>query len=165
MHNLLILGAGQYGYVAKETAQAMGCFDRIDFLDDNNACAIGTMSDAQKLRNDYASAFVALGNPSLRRHWVNQLDQWGYALPILKHPQSTIMPSATLGKGCIVEAQTVINSNATIGTACLLCAGAVVNHNAVIEAYCQIDCHATIPAHCRVPANSKIACGEVFKDS
>ncbi len=33
--NLLIIGAGQYGMVAKEISDAMNCFGRIDFLDDN----------------------------------------------------------------------------------------------------------------------------------
>lgn len=42
-NNLLILGAGQYGDVAKEMAEAMGCFGKIDFLDDNNELVIGKM--------------------------------------------------------------------------------------------------------------------------
>ena len=33
--SLLIIGAGQYGLVALEIAQAMGCFDKIAFLDDS----------------------------------------------------------------------------------------------------------------------------------
>lgn len=33
--NLLILGAGQYGVMAAEIAEAMGVFDRIAFLDDS----------------------------------------------------------------------------------------------------------------------------------
>ncbi len=32
--NLLILGAGQYGQIAKEIAESMGCFEKISFLDD-----------------------------------------------------------------------------------------------------------------------------------
>ena len=43
--NLLILGAGQYGQIVYETAEAMGCFDRIDFLDDQNPIAIGVLED------------------------------------------------------------------------------------------------------------------------
>jgi hypothetical protein len=35
-HNLLILGAGQYGMVAKEIAEATGDYTAIAFLDDNN---------------------------------------------------------------------------------------------------------------------------------
>lgn len=32
--NLLIIGAGIYGLVAKEIAESMGCFRQIDFVDD-----------------------------------------------------------------------------------------------------------------------------------
>ena len=34
MKNLLIIGAGQYGVVAKEIAESMKCFEKIDFVDD-----------------------------------------------------------------------------------------------------------------------------------
>ena len=34
-NNLLILGAGIYGAMVYEIAEAMGCFEKIDFLDDN----------------------------------------------------------------------------------------------------------------------------------
>ncbi len=34
-NNLLIIGAGCFGLAAKETAEAMGCFEKISFLDDN----------------------------------------------------------------------------------------------------------------------------------
>lgn len=32
-HNLLILGAGQYGKVVEQIATSMCCFEKIDFLD------------------------------------------------------------------------------------------------------------------------------------
>lgn len=35
MSKLLILGAGQYGAVAKEIAESIGIYDAISFLDDN----------------------------------------------------------------------------------------------------------------------------------
>jgi len=45
--NLLILGAGGHGRVVKETAEAMGLFNSIDFLDDNpeSKVALGLCSD------------------------------------------------------------------------------------------------------------------------
>ena len=43
--NLLILGAGGHGRVVKETAVAMGNFDRVDFLDDHSELAIGKCED------------------------------------------------------------------------------------------------------------------------
>ena len=33
--NLLIIGAGCCGLAAKETAEDMGCFEKIGFIDDN----------------------------------------------------------------------------------------------------------------------------------
>lgn len=42
---LLILGAGQYGMVAKEVAESMNCFDKIDFLDDKNPIAVGKLCE------------------------------------------------------------------------------------------------------------------------
>jgi len=43
--NLLVLGAGQYGQSVYETVEAMGCFGRIDFLDDQNPIAVGILED------------------------------------------------------------------------------------------------------------------------
>ena len=34
--NLLIVGAGAYGVVASNIAHEMGCFEKIDFVDDGN---------------------------------------------------------------------------------------------------------------------------------
>ncbi len=48
MNRLLILGAGQYGFVAREVAEAMGCFTSIDFLDDHSDIAIGKLDDVEK---------------------------------------------------------------------------------------------------------------------
>ena len=48
MNNLLILGAGQFGLMVKEIAESMGCFDKIDFLDDNNEIAVGKLCDYEE---------------------------------------------------------------------------------------------------------------------
>ncbi|MBQ8620488.1 MAG: hypothetical protein IJ418_23680 [Clostridia bacterium] len=58
---IAIIGAGQYGFVVKETAQAMGCFDRIDFLDDTSPSAIdkGSIIEAQAVINSNAQIGIA----------------------------------------------------------------------------------------------------------
>ena len=67
MKNLLIIGAGQYGMVAKEIAESMGCFDQIDFVDDVNEIAICKISEIESLVHEYDSAVVAIGNSELPR--------------------------------------------------------------------------------------------------
>ena len=161
--NLLILGFGQYGSVAKETAEAMNCFDRIDFLDDCNEKAIGPLAYYQDVTSEYTYAFVAMGRPALRAVWSQRLREAGFILPVLQHPRATVMPSARIEGGSIIEAQAMVHSNAVLSAGCIISAGAVVNHNAVLGACCHIDCNAVVPAGQTVPAETKVPCGTVFQ--
>ena len=160
---LLILGAGQYGAVAKETAEAMGCFSEIAFLDDHNPLAIGPLEAYAEYQETYACAFVAMGAPALRLAWLEKLACAGFALPVLAHPQSWVSPSAQLGAGVIVEPMAVVQAGAVVETGCLLCAGCVVNHNSVVQAGCQIDCNGVVPARAQVPSGTKVPCGTTFE--
>ena len=160
--NLLILGAGEYGHVALETAEAMGCFRKIAFLDDDNLSAIGKMADYKKLQQEYSCAFVAMGNPALRRQWLDKLEEAGFMLPALIHPKAYVSPSAELGKGTIVEPMAIVNTDAKIEVGGLLCAGCVVNHNASVGSCCQVDCNAVIAAGAVVPADTKVPSGMTF---
>ena len=160
---LLIVGAGQYGMLTRETAQAMGCFDEIAFLDDRNPIAVGKLADYLSLRAQYDCAFVAMGNPTLRLQWLDCLKAAGYELPVLVHPRAYISPSAKLGKGTIVEPMAVVNTEAVVEAGGLLCAGCVVNHNAHILPGCQIDCGAVVASNAVVPEHTKVFSGTVFE--
>ena len=160
---LLILGAGQYGYVAEETAQAMGCFDKIAFLDDANPRAIGKLSDFEKYSQEFTDAFVAMGNPKLRLSWLDRLETAGFDLPVLVHPKAWASPSAQLEPGVILEPMAVVHANAVVKKGGLLCAGSIVNHNAVVEEGCQIDCGAIVMSNARVEPETKVPCGTVVQ--
>lgn len=161
--NLLILGAGQYGQVVRETAEAMGCFEKIDFLDDNSPIARGKLTDHESLRKEYCCAFVAMGNPILRMQWIDKLEQAGYELPVLVHPRAYVSPSAVLCKGTIVEPMAAVNSGAVVEAGGLLCAGCVVNHNAHVMTACQIDCNAVVASNAVVPEGTKVPSGTVYE--
>lgn len=161
-NKLLILGAGQYGRVVRETAEAMGCFDNIGFLDDSSPLALGKLADYGLLRREYNCAFVAMGNPELRMLWLNKLEAAGYELPMLIHPRAYISPSAVLGKGTIAEPMAVVNAEAVVEVGGLLCAGCVVNHNAHVMPFCQIDCNAVVASNAIVPRGTKVPAGTVY---
>lgn len=158
---LLIIGAGQYGMVAKETAEAMGCFDRIDFLDDNNPIAIGKISEYESLINEYKQAIVAIGNSKFRLELTNKLVTVGYKIATIISPMSCVSKSARLAHGCIVEAMAVVNTEAEIGECCFISAGAVVNHNSVIGDGCHIDCNATVKSNSAIKSCTKVEYGQV----
>ncbi len=154
--SLLILGAGGYGRVAYEIAQAMEAFDQIAFLDDKKPGAVGALADHIALRRDFDCAFVAIGDPHLRLHWLDRLEQAGYELPVLIHPAAWVSPSASCGAGSVIEPMAVVNTSAVIGRGTLLCAGCVVNHDAFIMPGCQIDCNAVVASGTTVPHNTKV---------
>ena len=52
MKSLLILGAGQFGQVTYEIAESLG-YQKIGFLDDNAAKAIGKLDDCEKFKAQY----------------------------------------------------------------------------------------------------------------
>ena len=56
MKNLLIIGAGQYGMVAKEIAESMKCFEKIDFVDDVYPSTVGKICDINKLIHEWTSS-------------------------------------------------------------------------------------------------------------
>lgn len=154
--NLLIVGAGQYGMVAMEVAQAMSCFDKIDFVDDKSPLAIGKVSDLTLLAQSYSHAIIAIGNPQIRASIAQQLTLVGLEPATLIHPRAYVSPSATLAKGCIVEPMAVVNAAAQIGEFSFICAGAIVNHNAQVGEFCHIDCGALVKARQVIPPNTKV---------
>jgi acetyltransferase-like isoleucine patch superfamily enzyme len=101
MKNLLIIGAGQYGMVAREIAESMKCFERIDFVDDVYPSAVGKICDIEKLIHEYDSAVVAIGNSKLRLNLIKRLCEIGYEVPSLIHEKAYVSPSAKIGIGWV----------------------------------------------------------------
>lgn len=161
--NLLILGSGGHGRVVKETAEAMGVFEKIDFLDDNPDCeeAIGLCSDNEKFAGAYSYAFPAFGNNALRMNWIERLEENCFTLPVLIHPTAFISPSASVYPGTVVEASAIVNTNSVIERGCIISVGAIVDHDTFVGYGCHLDCGATVKAHCVIKAYTTVESGKV----
>lgn len=160
---LLILGAGQYGMVAKEIAEAMGVFQKFSFLDDNSTKAIGRITDYEKYIEEYDEAIVAIGNTEKRMELIEKLERAGYIISVLRHPQAYISPSAVIGKGCFIEPMAVIHTDVIIGTGCIISAGTIVNHNAIVNDGCHINCGTIVGARAIIEYGTKSDYGEIIK--
>ncbi len=140
---LLILGAGGHGKVVAEAVMECGLSETITFLDDR--CAVSGHSIDQlgwpvigpfasvldsKIRNQFSSAIVAVGHAPVRLHWLQRLAAAGYELPVLIHPTAWVSPSARLGAGSVVFAQSVIQAQALIGRGAILNTSCSVDHDA-----------------------------------
>ena len=155
-NNLLIVGAEELGYSAKEIAKASGLFAKIDFLDDNNDSAVGKLKDYEKLSVDYSYAYPAFNDPEERINWIQKLEESCYKIPILVHPQAYISPSAQLRKGTIVEPLAVVKGDSSVGIGCVISSGAVIESSSFISDVCCIGSNSVVAHNTLVPAGTKI---------
>lgn len=162
MRNLLILGAGQYGMVAREIAESSGEYDSIAFLDDNSAIAIGKLNEFEKYRAEYCCAVAAIGNSELRLHLIEQLAACGYEIPVLIHKKACVAPSAVIGKGTFIEPMATVHTDVKVGAGCIISAGVILNHNCRIGAGCHINCGSIIKARSEIASNTRTGYGTVL---
>lgn len=163
--NLLILGAGQFGLMVKEIAESMHCFEKIDFLDDNNELAIGKLDDYERFVCEYHYAVVAIGNPDIRLSYIQRLEEACFVIAIIVSPLAHIAPSAQLMKGTIVEPMAVVQANSTVAIGTIVSSGAIVRHNAFVGDGCHLDCNSVVMSGCVVFAKTKVEACLVYRGS
>ena len=158
-NNLLILGVGQYGMLAKEIAESMKLYEHIGFLDDNNPIADGKLDDYKNIRESYNAAIVAIGNAALRLKLIDELEMCEYEIVTLIHPNAFVSPSAVIGKGSFIEPMAVIQTDVIIGTGCIISAGTIVNHNSKVGDGCHLDCGTIIASNSVIQSMTKTQYG------
>ncbi|NOU97345.1 hypothetical protein GC093_29555 [Paenibacillus sp. LMG 31456] len=140
MSGLLIIGAGGLGKVIAEIAMLLGKWDRIAFLDDRvdlkevmGFPVIGKLTELDSYKDDYNSAFVAIGNNKTRLLWLQLVGISGFNIPTLIHPLSIVSKFSSIGEGAAVMAGAVINAHATIGKGCIVNTCASIDHDCTLE--------------------------------
>lgn len=160
---LLIIGAGGHGKVVREVAEALGIFEQIEFVDDNNELAIGKIEDLEKLRETYEVAFPAIGNNELRRKILMILQEQGYYIPTLIHPTAYVSASAEVLGGTIIEPKAIVNANSKIEQGCIISVGAIVDHDVIVEQCAHVNAGAICKAGSSVEMEKKLEAGQVVK--
>lgn len=168
--NLLIIGAGCCGLAAKETAEAMGCFEKISFLDDNikempdGSNILGTVKEFANFTTEYSNIFVAIANPEIKLDLLKKIKETTpYNLATLISPRAYISPTAQIMQGSLVEAMATINTGSVISIGCIIGAGSVVNHCSMCCDGVHMECNSTVADNTLVPAGTSIDSGVVYK--
>lgn len=146
MHDLIIVGAGGFGWelaqFAREAA-AQGAPLRLKgFLDDDPArrppphADLPILGSTDEYRICPADRFlISLGDPAKREQLSQRLRAQGAEFASLIHPQTYVAPTATIGDGCIVAPFATVGSYATLGDHVLLNLFASAGHDARIGSY------------------------------
>ena len=163
MKQLLILGAGGFGQMAKETALELG-YEQVVFLDDaaDGEDVIGRCCDYILRHEEYPVAVAAFGNNKTRLYWTDRLLAAGYQVPALAHPSAVVSPSAVLESGCFVMQRAVVNTHTRIERAALINSGAVVDHDSVVCAGAHVGLGSIVKANCTIESGRKVEAGEVI---
>ena len=162
--NLLILGAGVHGQDVKEVAESLRIFKKIRFLDDKveNEEVIGKCKDANTFINEFACAFVALGDNRKRKKMTKFLEECGFRMPSLISPGANVSPKAEIGYGVAVLPGSTINES-RIGNYVILEPNSFVGRNAVLGDYSRLDCGAILPKNSKAKESTWLKNGEIFK--
>lgn len=168
--NLLIIGAGCCGLAAKETAEAMGCFEKISFIDDDikelpdGSDILGTVKEFENFASEYSNIFVAIANPEIKLNLLKKIKETTpYKIATLISPKAYISPTAQVMQGSIVEAMAVVNTGSIIAIGCIIGAGSVVNHCSMCCEGVHLECNAIVADNTLVPAGTYIDSGIVYK--
>ena len=163
MNRLLILGAGGFGQMAKETALELG-YEQVVFLDDAavGEDVVGRCCDYILHHEEYPVAVAAFGNNKTRLYWTDKLLAAGYQVPALVHPSAVVSPSAVLESGCFVMQRAVVNTHTRLERAALINSGAVVDHDSVVCAGAHVGLGSIVKANCTIESGRKVEAGEVI---
>lgn len=164
---LLIVGAGSFSTEVEELARLLG-YDEIAFLDDNAETArcspvIGKLNDIEKMRSEFDTAIVALGNNEKRMGLHKQLENHGYQIPTLIHPTAYVSPDAVLSPGCIVRTKAVVSRYAKLGKGVIVNVGALIDHDCEIGEFSHILMGAVVRNSAKVAPRSWIAANQVVE--
>ena len=163
MKRLLILGAGGFGQMVKETALLLG-YNEVVFLDDayNGPDSAGRCCDYTILQEQYPKAVAAFGNNKTRLEWTDKLMEAGYEVPAIIHPSAIVAPSAKIEPGCFIMQRAVVNTNSEIQRGALINSGAIIDHDSVVEAGAHVCLGSIVKANCTIESGKKIEAGEVI---
>lgn len=163
--NLLVVGYGQFGAMAHEVAEYMGCFEQIDYLYDGIDYAVGNLKDMEKMSKKYSYAISAVENYEERLALTRKLEEYCYNVPTLVHPRSYVSKEATLSKGVIVEAMVVVQSGTTLCNGVFVCAGSVIGANCFVGDCCTLEFNSTIMSNTIIQMGTKVSAGTVVKEN
>ena len=152
--NLLILCDSAYGTVAKEIALSMGCFEKVDILNqyfgvpeaegEYHEISIGRLDDYESFAGTYSYAVAAFEDSQTRLALSDKLIEAGFAIISLVSPKAYVSPSAQINQGCIIEPLSGVNSNVSVGACSIIKMGALINHNSVIAEGCCCENYSII---------------------
>lgn len=160
---IVFIGASGHGKVLADIAAKNG-YAEIVFLDDNaevKSCGQYPVVGTSKDSDTYADCdfFVSIGSPNARERIQNMLEEKGFSVATLIHPNAVVADSTVLGKGTAVMAGAVINPDAVLGKGCIVNTCASVDHDCTLLDFVHVAVGAHVAGTVQIGARTWIGAG------
>ena len=158
---LLLVGAGGLGRVTLEHAMEKY---QCSFVDDAypvgmeicGAPVVGAIADLSRLREEYTSLVVTIGDNHLREEIYRQAEALGFAFPNVVARSAYVSPFARLGWGCILLNNAVVQNGAQIGNGVVLTAGVEAHHDCAIGDFALVYTNSVVRTGAKIGERAKI---------
>lgn len=155
--HLLIIGARGWGReiyasIINSSEYKMGKIDIKGFLDSDSKAFEGlrgvyppiiSSPEEYKIQKDDIF-FVALGEPSWRKHYAEMFEAKGAHFHTIVCDGAYINPTAKIGEGSFIAAWTTVSDNVTIGKHVMIHGFSTIGHNAMIDDYASLEAYVFI---------------------
>lgn len=140
MQKIVIVGAGENGFVVKNILAYNRFYNIHGFLDDgkNGKNILGKVSDFSKYKEQGCWFFVSIGTNSSRKKVFEILAESKVKFINAIHPSAYIEPDVRLGLNVMVGAQSYVNIGSRIGDNTLVNNGCTVEHDNLIGRHCHL---------------------------
>lgn len=166
---LVFIGASGHGKVLADMAELCGYTDII-FLDDNpevKTCGEYPVVGSSKDIDTYTDRdfFVSIGSNKVREKFQTILENKGYRVISLVHPNATVAKSATVGHGTAIMAGAVVNAYATLGRGCIVNTCASVDHDCVLSPFVHVAVGAHVAGTVNIGTRAWIGAGATVSNN
>lgn len=123
---------------------------------------MGGFHDWKPYLDGPAEFIVGIGNPLLRRDISQAILEAGGVLTSAVHPNATVSPRATVGRGAFIAAGCVIAPQAVIGDFVIINANCGVDHDCRLGTAAQLSPGVTLPGNVDIGEAAFIGAGAVI---
>lgn len=170
---LYIYGTGGLGReiigLAREYNSEHGVWTDICFINDfteEKECMeaqIFSFENITKINTD-DEVIIAVGEPAARGALYKKVTESGFKLATVVYPGFVIPSSSDVGKGSIINRNSVITVNVKIGENCVINKGVIAGHDVQIGSCCVICPSVTIGGFARIGEGTFIGSGATIRD-
>lgn len=150
---IVIVGDGGHSKVITDLITTQKDDQIVGYLDDKykeiivkNYQFFAPLSTVHKLRELFNDIkyIVAIGNNEVRKQIVQLLNLPNDFYATIQHKSAQVSPSAKIGIGSIIMANTVVNADSQIGNHSIINTGAIIEHDNQLGDFVHISPHATL---------------------